>query len=120
MSCRTQIVATPVGTSVCPAEYSVARPYAASASVTPMAGLSISRSRENMGRVSAGGVPWEGVTRAAVRHRAGQHLPYGGSGCGIDTQVARNHPGDEGRHVRPLAGELDDRAHDDPRFVGRR
>src|SRR5206468_7827069 len=46
-SCRFQIVATNVGTSVCPAEYRVASPYSASSVTAMTSDLSSWRTREN-------------------------------------------------------------------------
>src|SRR5260370_35718490 len=46
-SCRCQIVATNVGTSVWPAEYSVASPYSASAPTAATSALSSWRARDS-------------------------------------------------------------------------
>src|SRR3989442_6748243 len=99
MSCRCQMVVTKVGTSVCPAEYSVTSPQAASVATTPASGLSISRSRGRRGRVRAsggdrigdGGVldRRPGEDRCRVRGRIGRWGvldPYGRGG--IDDDVA--------------------------------
>src|SRR5947208_15250894 len=75
---RCQIVATKVGTSVCPAEYSVASPYAASSTTTPASGLSISRRRGRTGGIRTRGIDDAGIGRQRVlgeeagedRHRA--------------------------------------------------
>src|SRR5438876_2760882 len=131
--CRCQIVATKVGTSVCPAEYSVARPYAASTSTTPASGLSISRRRGRIGGVRTRGVDAARGERQGVlgddarkdRHRARRGVgreddAHVGGERRVHPEVVPDHPRDERCDVRPLAGELDDRAHDDFGLVGGR
>src|SRR6267378_4740286 len=142
ISCLCQIVATNVGTSVCPAEYSVASPYAARATTTAASGLSISRSG---GRI---GGRWVGVRwRHAVRgdggpgiercnggvlfRGAGQDLHRVWRGIGwehdphlrresrVHPEIVADHAGHERCHVGALACELHDCAHDDLRFLGR-
>src|SRR2546426_7439976 len=62
------------GTSVCPAEYSVARPYAASTSTTPASGLSISRRRGRIGGVRTRGVDAARGERQGVLDRKSTRL----------------------------------------------
>src|SRR5207247_4536702 len=130
---RCQIVATNVGTSVCPAEYSVASPYAASTTTTPASGLSISRRRGRMSRVGASGVHrgyigghgvlggHAGEDRHRMRCGVGrEHDAHVGGEGRVDAELVPDHPGDERCDVGPLTGELDDRAHDDRGLVGSR
>src|SRR5881392_1133260 len=70
-SCRCQIVATNVGTSVWPAEYSVASPYSASAPTAATSALSSWRARDSTvggGRGGRGG----GGGRLRRRYRPNQ------------------------------------------------
>src|SRR6266550_8225824 len=110
---RCQIVATKVGTSVCPAEYSVARPYAASTSTTPASGLSISRRR---GRI--GGVRTRGVETARI---GGQRVL--GNDAGEDRHrvrcgVGREDDADVGGERRVHAEVVPDHARDERGDVG--
>src|SRR5256886_3223680 len=128
---RCQIVATKVGTSVCPAEYSVASPYAASSTTTPASGLSISRRRGRTGGIRTRGIDDAGIGRQRVlgedagedRHRARRAVgreddAQAGGERRVHAEVVPDDPGDERCDVRPLPGELDDGAHGRFRLVG--
>src|SRR5882762_1937179 len=120
ISCLCQIMATNEGTSVCPAEYSVASPYAARATTTAASGLSISRSGGRIGGRWTGVGWWGGDAvggdgRAGIERRdrgvlirdAGQdlHRVWGGVGREdfqdapgdgrVGAEVLRDHPRDE-------------------------
>src|SRR5216117_3071444 len=135
-SWRCQIVSTNVGTSVWPAEYSVARPYSASAATERTSGLSSWRTRDStvwddrMGGIRTGGIG----TRESRTHRirdqrnlergrcgivGNRHL-HGGCGALVDAEVVR----DSARHQRsdrsPVARELDNGADHDLRLIGGR
>src|SRR5437867_887215 len=128
-TCRCQIVATNVGTSVWPAEYSVASPYSASATTDTNSPLSSWRTRDStVGDDRTGGIGTceirahgIGDHRNLERRRCGivgnRHL-QGGCRALVDAEVVR----DRARHERsghsPVAGELDDRADDDLRLIG--
>src|SRR5437764_3318092 len=136
MSCLCQMVDTNVGTSVWPAEYSAARPYAASPTVTARSGLSISW---RGGRIAGVGerdarVRWRDRHDRGILDRrwAGEQLPGMRRGVrrkhdpdvrcrrGIDSQVVPDHARDERCHIWTLARELDDRAHHDLGLLGGR
>src|SRR5258705_12966886 len=116
-SCRCQIVATNVGTSVWPAEYSVASPYSASAPTAATSALSSWRARDStvggrrgrglrrrhrpdlrqaeVGRRPVGGQrgDLERGGGGIVRHR---HL-QGGRRLLLDAEGGRDRPGNERR-----------------------
>src|SRR2546430_10997429 len=118
---RCQIVATKVGTSVCPAEYSVASPYAASSTTTPASGLSISRRRGRIGGIRTRGIDDAGIGGQRVlgddagedRHRARRAVgreddAQAGSGGPGHAEAVPDEPGDARCDVRaPPRGPAD-------------
>src|SRR2546425_11411612 len=131
---RCQIVSTNVGTSVWPAEYSVARPYSASATTAMARGLSSSRARDStVWDDRTCGIRTGGIgTRESWTHRirdqrnlergrcgiVGNGHLHGGCGALVNAEVVR----DSARHQRsdrsPVPGELDNRADHDLRLIG--
>src|SRR2546423_1618423 len=136
MSCLCQMVDTNVGTSVWPAEYRAARPYAASPTVTARSGLSISWSGGRIAGVGgrrariAGQHGHDGgiLDRRRAREEAprmwrrigGEHDPDVGGRRGIDPEVVPDQAGDHRRPLGPLAGGLFDGAHHGLRLLGGR
>src|ERR1051326_7655839 len=132
------MVATKVGTSVCPAEYSVARPYSASAPTESSRPLSSWRARDSTVRLGTwGGLRQRGthIGQLQLHRRFGQgdgHLERLGRGIVrhgdfqrgrallVDTEVVGDRARDERRDVGTLAGEFHDRADDDLGLVGGR
>src|SRR3989442_13067468 len=83
ISCLCQMVVTKVGTSVCPAEWSVASPYAARATTTAVSGRSISVRRRRIAAVRWQAWGKDGGHDGAVLFRdAGEDLHGGRPGVG--------------------------------------
>src|SRR5881296_2712627 len=129
-TCRCQIVATNVGTSVWPAEYRVASPYSASKTTETNNPLSSWRTRVSTvdpdvcrvgqrgnGRHGIGqhrNLEWRG--RGVVGHRD----PHLRRGALVDAEVMRDGPRHQRHDGGAVAREFDDRAYHDLRLVGRR
>src|SRR5213078_2524398 len=123
-SCRCQIVATNVGTSVWPAEYSAASPYRASAATETTSALSSWRTRDSSVDPDNGWW-WQGIEqhgnlerrrRGIVRDRHAQLR----RGLLVDAKVVRDRPGNERCDGGSVPREFDDRPHHDLGFVRRR
>src|SRR5207247_6367997 len=127
-----QIGSTNVGMSVWAAEYSVARPYSASATTAMTTGLSSWRTRDStVGDDRTGGVRTGGIRAGEIRtHRVRDHRHWEGRRCGVvgnrhlqsgrralvDAEVVRDGARHQRSDRRAVAGEPDDRAHHDRRM----
>src|SRR5256712_1955064 len=121
-TCRCQIVATNVGTSVWPAEYSVASPYNASAPTEMTSALSSWRTRDstvdrNDGRKGIGQHRNLERRRSGIVGEGDFHLRRRAL---VDAEVVRDGPRHERRHTGAVLVRLDDRSDHDLRFVRRR
>src|SRR5712671_2192685 len=115
------IVVTNVGTSVWPAEYSVASPYTDRAATDATRPLSSWRARDStVGRDGGGNAIGQRANlergRRGVRR---QHHPDVGAHV-LDAQVMRDRARHERRDVGSFAREFHNRANHDFRLVGRR
>src|ERR1044072_2930516 len=117
-TCRSQTVATKGGTSVCPAEYSVARPYSASAPTESSRPLSSWRARDSTVRLGTwGGLRQRGthIGQLQMYRRFGQgdgHLERLGRG------IVRHGDFQRGRALLVDTEVVGDRARDERRDVG--